>query len=64
MDKNVIKKIIESNIKRIIYVSCNPITLARDLKLLEEYYNIEDIKLLDMFPNTEHVECVCTLTYK
>ena len=64
VDKNVISKIIDSNIKRIIYVSCNPITLARDLKLLEEQYDIENIKLLDMFPNTEHVECITLLCRK
>lgn len=64
VDKFVLNKIIDSNINKIIYVSCNPITLARDLKLLEDYYNIESIKLLDMFPNTEHVESFCILTHK
>ena len=64
VDKNVLNKIIDSNINKIIYVSCNPITLARDLKILEEYYYIENIKLLDMFPNTEHVESFCILERK
>lgn len=64
VDKFVLNKIIDSNINKIIYVSCNPITLARDLKLLEDYYNIESIKLLDMFPNTEHVELVLRLCHK
>ena len=64
VDKFVLNKIIDSNINKIIYVSCNPITLARDLILLEDYYNIESIKLLDMFPNTEHVESFCILTRK
>lgn len=62
--KKVIDKIIKEEIKKIIYVSCNPITLVRDLKLLSEYYNIEDFKLIDMFPNTEHVESIVVLKIK
>lgn len=64
VDKNVLNKIIDSNIKKVIYVSCNPQTLARDIKYVENYYYIENIKLLDMFPNTEHVESFCILTRK
>ena len=45
--------------KKIIYMSCEPITLARDLNLLKEIYEIENITLFDMFPNTKHVETVC-----
>lgn len=53
------------NIKRIrpkyiIYVSCNPITLVRDLKLLDEY-ELKEVNPIDMFPNTYHVECVSLL---
>ena len=47
--------------KRIVYVSCNPATLARDLKLLSSLYKLIDITLFDMFPWTYHVECVCLL---
>lgn len=54
----VIKKISPENI---IYISCNPNTLVRDLKLLETNYKIEYLKPYDMFPNTYHVECVCVL---
>ena len=61
VDKNIINKIINEKSKKIIYISCNPHTLGRDLKLLEDNYNINDIKLLDMFPNTEHCESVCIL---
>jgi len=61
VDINVLNKIIESKIKKIIYISCNPFTLARDLKVLEDYYYIQEVKLLDMFPNTEHVETVVVL---
>ncbi len=57
------------NIKRIspeeiVYISCNPITLARDLKLLKEHYHIEEITPIEMFPCTHHVECVCVLKLK
>ena len=45
--------------KKIIYMSCEPITLARDLNLLKELYEIENITLFDMFPNTKHLETVC-----
>ena len=61
VDKNIINNIINEKSKKIIYISCNPHTLGRDLKLLEDNYNINDIKLLDMFPNTEHCESVCIL---
>lgn len=45
----------------ILYVSCNPITLIRDLKELQNNYKIEVIQGFDMFPYTKHVECVCVL---
>lgn len=50
--------------KRIIYVSCNPITLARDLDELMGLYDVKEISLFDMFPNTYHVECVMWLCLK
>ena len=64
LSKKVIDKIINSNIKNIIYVSCDPITLRRDLLLLKDKYNIDSITTFDMFPNTYHVENVCTLSIK
>lgn len=64
LSKKVIDKIINSNIKNIIYVSCDPITLRRDLLLLKNKYNIDSITTFDMFPNTYHVENVCTLSIK
>ena len=54
--KSVIDKILETKPKKIIYVSCDPFTLVRDLKLLEDVYEIDIFKLLDMFPETHHVE--------
>lgn len=51
--------------KRVVYVSCNPETLARDLKYLTEGgYEAESIQPVDMFPHTAHVECVVSLIYK
>jgi len=58
-DKSLIDVLGKSNIKRIVYVSCNPSTLARDLHYLTEYgYNVEFVQPVDMFPETYHVECV------
>ncbi len=50
--------------KRVIYVSCNPAMLSKDLKKLKEKYIVNQIELIDMFPNTSHVECVCQLSLK
>ncbi len=49
--------------KKIIYVSCDPMTLARDIKKLNKY-DVINIKGFDMFPNTYHVECVCVIKLK
>lgn len=46
---------------KLCYVSCDPFTLARDLNILNKFYDVEKINALDMFPNTYHVECVCVL---
>lgn len=64
LNKEIINLFIKSKIRNIIYVSCNPITFARDINLLKNDYNINDIKAVDMFPNTYHVECVCLLEIK
>lgn len=64
LDNNTIKMLLDSNVKKIVYVSCNPITLARDLNLLKTRYELKDITLFDMFPKTVHVECVSVLYRK
>ncbi len=51
-------------VNKIIYVSCNPIALAKDLREIINSYNIESIAPFDMFPNTSNVETVCVLTKK
>lgn len=56
-----INDILKIDANRIIYVSCNCVTLARDLNYLKSYYKIENIKLFDLFPNTYHVESVVLL---
>lgn len=61
LDNLAINQIISLNSKKIIYVSCDPVTLARDINILKEKYEIKEITPVDMFPNTQHVECVCVL---
>lgn len=59
LDRALIDAIIEANPEKIVYVSCNPSTLARDLGyLVEEGYKVVEVQLVDMFPHTMHVECV------
>ena len=47
-----------------VYVSCNPATMVRDLKILEEKYEVKEIQPVDMFPYTSHVECVVAMTLR
>lgn len=61
LDSSVVELLKEKKIKTILYVSCNPITLGRDLKKLGANYHIVEVTPFDMFPNTYHVECVCVL---
>lgn len=64
LDSTTIKRILNSRIERLIYVSCNPITLARDINILKDKYNLVGMSLFDMFPNTSHAECVSVLYRK
>ena len=59
-----INEVISVGAKRVIYVSCDPVTLARDLNIFKEFYDIKEISLFDLFPNTNHVESVCLLVKK
>ena len=59
----VLKGIIKINPKKIIYISCNPATLARDLKYLtkDDDYKLKKVLPIDMFPQTGHIECIACL---
>jgi 23S rRNA (uracil1939-C5)-methyltransferase len=61
LDPTTKNTIIKFNPSKIIYISCDPITLARDLKELKEHYLIKEIKGLDMFPYTHHCESITVL---
>lgn len=64
LDSKSIEYILGFNSKKIGYVSCNPATLARDLKVLSDKYTIKEIIPVDLFPNSHHVECVAVLESK
>ena len=59
-----INEVISVGANRVVYVSCDPVTLARDLNIFKEFYDIKEISLFDLFPNTNHVESVCLLVKK
>ena len=61
MHADVVQSIINSRVRKIVYVSCNPATQARDLALLDSNYTIEKVQPVDMFPQTHHVENVVLL---
>lgn len=64
MHPDVIKVILDAEPDRIVYVSCNPASQARDLALLCDKYKITAVQAVDMFPHTQHVENVCALSLK
>ena len=65
LDRKVIETIIQSNIKKVVYISCNSSTLSRDVKVfLENGFKISKLKAVDMFSKTPHVESVAVLKKK
>lgn len=64
LDKNSINNILKIKPKKIVYISCNPATLVRDLAEFEEQYEVKEIVPVDMFPFTSHVECCSVLQLK
>ena len=64
LDKKTINFLLNSESKRIVYVSCDPVTLSRDLELLSEKYNVIEITPVDMFSRTYHVENICLIERK
>ena len=64
LDEVTINKMLELEVDRLVYVSCNPATMVRDMKMLEEKYEVKEIQPVDMFPYTSSVECVAVLEVK
>lgn len=64
MHADVVDMLLKLKTPKIVYVSCNPATQARDLALMKEVYQIEKVQPVDMFPNTHHVENVVLLTLR
>ena len=64
MHEDVVNVILNAEPKRIVYVSCNPATQARDLALLDAKYRVTKVQPVDMFPHTQHVENVVQLELK
>jgi 23S rRNA (uracil1939-C5)-methyltransferase len=64
MHEKLVKKLLDIAAPRIVYVSCNTATQARDLQLLNEKYIVEQLQPVDMFPHTHHIENVAALTLR
>ena len=61
MHEQVVRQIMEIEPKKIVYVSCNPATQARDIALMIDKYTVSAVQAVDMFPHTHHVENVALL---
>ena len=64
LDEKTIQNILKLQTKKVVYVSCNPATMVRDIAKMEEKYRIEKIQPVDMFPFSKHVECVVAMFLK
>lgn len=64
LDSNTVNNILSVTPKKVVYISCNPATMVRDMKLLEEKYDIKEIQPVDMFPFTSHCEVVTVMNLK
>jgi 23S rRNA (uracil1939-C5)-methyltransferase len=64
MHEDLVKKIMEMEAPRVVYVSCNPATQARDIARMAEKYEVSRIQPVDMFPHTHHIENVVQLKLK
>ena len=61
MHKDVLARVMEIAVEKVVYVSCNPATLARDLEIMSQEYEVSEIQPVDMFPQTYHIEAVAKL---
>ena len=61
MHKDVVKQVLEMAPARIVYVSCNPASLARDVGMMKGTYRLVEVQPVDMFPHTYHIEAVARL---
>jgi len=64
MHGNVVETLLKLECPKIVYISCNPSTQARDIQLLSEKYELDKLQAVDMFPQTNHIEAVALLTLK
>lgn len=64
LSSDFLRKVVEAGSQRIVYVSCNPATLARDIKRMKERYEVESVRMVDFFPNTYHIEALVLLNLK
>ena len=64
MHKNVVEQILEMAPEKIVYVSCNPSTMARDIGMIKDKYSLLEVQPVDMFPHTYHIESVAKLVKK
>jgi len=64
VDPRIVKELVEDPVPRILYLSCNPTTLARDLKGLLEAYDIARVQAYDFFPHTPHIEALVVLEHR
>ena len=62
LDASIIETLVDSDVRRMVYVSCEPATLARDLRrFVDGGFTIAEVQPIDMFPHTQHIECITTL---
>ena len=64
MAEKVVDQLLKIRAKKIVYVSCNPATQARDLQLLSQAYEVKAVQPVDMFPHTQHVENITLLALR
>jgi 23S rRNA (uracil1939-C5)-methyltransferase len=64
MHPKVVEQLIELKAPKLVYVSCNSATQARDLELLQSVYRVETVQPVDLFPQTHHMESIARLTLR